>query len=81
MSSPKNIDVVYDLILEDRQIGLKCIAEVFKIPYERISRIVHHELGTRKLSAKWIPKCLNADHFEQELSNLLDRIVTVDPSL
>ena len=71
MSTPKNIDVVYDLILEDRQIGFKCIAEIFKIPYERIFHIVHHELGMRKLSAKWIPKCLNADHFEQELLSKL----------
>ena len=27
--------------------------------YERIFHIVHHELGMRKLSAKWIPKCLH----------------------
>ena len=68
VSTTENIDVVHDLTLEDRRIGLKGIAETLKTFCERIFHIVHHELGMRKLSAKWIFKCLNADQKQQRLT-------------
>ncbi|RXX88639.1 hypothetical protein DD587_32110 [Klebsiella pneumoniae] len=52
VSIPANIDAVHGLILEDRRIGLKRIAETLKISYERIFHIMHHELGMRKIFAK-----------------------------
>lgn len=92
VSTFENVDSVHDMILDDRRIGLKYIAETLNISYERIFHIVHHDLGMRKLSAKWIPKCLNADQkrlrvttskslcrlFKEDSSNILDRIVTMD---
>jgi hypothetical protein len=29
---------------------------------ERVGYIIHEILDMRRLSAKWVPKCLNADH-------------------
>lgn len=37
----ENIDTVHDLILSDRRIGLKRIAETVRISYERVHHIVH----------------------------------------
>lgn len=52
---------VHDMILSDRRIRLKYIAEKLEILYERIHHIVHVHLEMTERFAKWIPKCLNAD--------------------
>jgi histone-lysine N-methyltransferase SETMAR len=47
--------------LEDRRISAKSIAEQLGISRDRIGSIIHEDLDMKKLSAKWVPKCLNAD--------------------
>ena len=56
----KIIDQINELILEDRRISAKSIAEQLGISRERVGSNNHEELDIRKLSAKWVPKCLNA---------------------
>jgi len=58
---PDIIDELHELILEDRRISAKSIAEQQGISRERVESIIHEDLDMRKLSAKWVPKCLNAD--------------------
>jgi len=58
---PEIIDQIHELISEDRQISAKSIAEQLIISRERIGSIIHEDLDMRKLSAKWVPKCLNVD--------------------
>ena len=55
---PKIIDQIHELFLEDRRISAKSIAE-------RVRFIIHEDLDMRKLSAKWVPKYLNADQKRQ----------------
>ena len=55
------IDQIHELILEDRRISAKSIAEQLGISHEQVGSIIHEDLDTRKLSAKWVQKCLNAD--------------------
>ena len=55
------IDQIHELILEDRRISAKSIAEQLGISRERVGFIILEDLDMRKLSAKWVPKCLNAD--------------------
>ena len=45
--------------LEDRRISAKSIAEQLDISSKRVRSIIHEDLDIRKLSAKWVPKCLN----------------------
>jgi len=54
-------DQIHELILEDRRISAKSIAEQLTISRERVVYIIHEDLGMRKISTKWVPKCLNAD--------------------
>jgi len=61
----QNSDQIHDLILEDRRISAKSVAEQLGISRERIRSIIHEDLDMRKLSAKWVPKCLNADQKRQ----------------
>jgi len=55
----------HELILEDRRISIKSIAERLGISRERVGSIIHEDFDMRKLSAKWVPKCLNADQKRQ----------------
>ena len=53
VTTPEIIDQKHELILEDHRISVKSIAEQLGI--------IHEDLDMRKLSAKWVPKCLEAD--------------------
>ena len=59
------IDQIHELILEDRRISAKSIAEQLGISHERVGSIIHEYLDLRKLYAKWVPKCLNVDQKRQ----------------
>ena len=61
MTTPEIIDQIHELILEDRRISAKSIGEQLGISREWVGFIIHEDLDMRKLSAKWVPKCLNAD--------------------
>jgi len=83
-------DQIHELILEDRRISAKSIAEQLGISRERVGSIIHKDM--RKLSAKWVPKCLKADQkrqrcqsseqhlefFRRDLKDFLSRLVTMD---
>jgi len=61
VTTPEIIDQIHELILEDRRISAKSIAEQLGISRERVGSIIHSDLDMRKLSVKWVPKCMNAD--------------------
>ena len=58
VTTPEIIDQIHELILEDRWISAKSIAEQLGISRERVGSIIHEDFDMRKLSAKWVPKCL-----------------------
>jgi len=59
------IDQNHELILQDRRISATSIVEHLGISRERVASITHEDLVMRKLSAKWVQKCLNADQKRQ----------------
>ena len=61
MTIPEIIEQIHELILEDRQISAKSIAEQLGTSRERVGYIIHKDLDMRKLSVKWTPKCLIAN--------------------
>jgi len=65
VTTPEIIDQIHELILEDLQISAKPIAEQLGISRDRLESIIHEDLEMRKVSAKWVPKCLNADQKRQ----------------
>jgi len=56
VSTPTIIDQIHELILEDRRISAKSIAEQLGSSRERVGSIIHEYLDMRKLSTKWVPK-------------------------
>jgi len=65
VTTPEIIDQIHELILEDLRILAKSIAEQLGISRERFKSITHEDLDVLKLSAKWVPKCMNADQEHQ----------------
>jgi len=65
VTTPEIIDKIHELMLEDRRISAKSIAEQLGISREQVGSIIHKDLDMRKLSAKWVPKYLNADQRRQ----------------
>jgi hypothetical protein len=75
------------MILDDRRISAKKIAGTLAISRERVGYIIHVILDMRKVSAKWVPRCINADQkrdralasqailnlFRRDLVGFLDR--------
>jgi predicted HTH transcriptional regulator len=57
----ENMDAIHSMILDDRRISAEKIAETLVISRERVGYIIHEILDMKKLSSKWVPKCLNAD--------------------
>ena len=65
VTTPEFIETIQELILEDRRISSKSIAEQLVISRERLGPIIHEDLDIRKLSTRWVPKCMNADQNRQ----------------
>ena len=61
MTTQEIIDQTHVLIFEDCRISAKSIAQKLGISRERVGSIMYEDFDIRKLSAKWVPKCLNAD--------------------
>jgi len=91
-TTPEIIDQNYELILEDRRISAKSLTEQLGISRERVGSIIHKDLDMRKLSAKWVSKCLNAEQnrqrcqsseqllgfFRRDPNDFLSRLVAMD---
>jgi len=70
VTTPEIINEIHELILKDCRISAKSIAEQLDISREWVGSIIHEDLDMRKLSAKWVPKCLKADQKRQRVSPL-----------
>jgi len=85
-------DQIHQIILEDRRIWAKSIAEHLGISREWVGSIIQEELDMPKFFAIWVPKCLNADQthngdsslsklgifFRRDPNDFLSRLVTMD---
>ena len=98
MSAPKtattedNVKKIHDLVLADRRLKVREIAETVGISKDRVGYILHESLGMRKLSARWVPRLLTPDNkrnrettseqcltlFKRNPKEFLRRFVTVD---
>ena len=54
-------DQIHQLILEDRRIWAKSIAEHFGNSREWVGSIIQEDLDMQKVSSIWVSKCLNTD--------------------
>jgi transposase len=60
-TTPEIIEQVHDMVLDDRRMKVREIAETIRISKERVGYILHEELDMKKLCARWVPRLLTAD--------------------
>jgi len=60
-TTPEDIEQVHDMVLDDRRMKVREIAETIGISKEQVGYILHEELDMKKLCAKWVPSLLTAD--------------------
>jgi transposase len=58
---PEIIEQVHDMVLDERRMKVRGIAETIGISKERVGYILHEELDVKKLCAKWLPRLLTVD--------------------
>lgn len=92
VTTDEKINKVHDIVLADRRMKIREIAEMVNISIERVQNILHAKLGMRKLSARWVPRLLTIDQkrkrvttstqcldkFKRNPSEFLRCYVTVD---
>src|SRR5688572_14920147 len=80
------------MIIENRRLKIREIAEIVGISYERTQNIIVNELGFSKVSARWVPRLLSVEHkrtrlilsrecldlYKAEPQKFLDQFVTMD---
>src|SRR5436190_23148743 len=62
----ENIAKVHEMVLDDRRIKVREIAEVMKMSKESVCHILNQHLDMRKLSARWVPRLLTLDQCSNE---------------
>ena len=86
------VENVHQMVLSDRRISIRKIAGALKISCASVSRILHDDLGLKKIAAKLMPRELtdvqravrfelsqaNLARLEHDRTNFFDRFVTVD---
>jgi transposase len=56
-TTPEIIEQVYDMVLDDRWMKVREIAETIGISKECVGYILHEEMDMKKLCARWVPAC------------------------
>lgn len=91
-TTPEIINKVHDMVLADRKLKVREIAEQVGISVERVFHILHDHCQMKKLCARWVPRILTPEQkrvrvvtSEQCLAKLkhnpadfLHRIITMD---
>jgi len=89
---PEIIEQVHDMVLDDRRMKVREIAETIGISKERVGYILHEELDIKKLCARWVPSFITADqkrtrmniseqcleHFNKNKTDFVRRFITMD---
>ena len=92
LSSKNNVLKVKTLVDHNRRITVRELASCLDLSVGNVHRILHKQLGMRRVAARWIPRLLDKDQkqarvkaaqcflqrFHKEGQQFLDRIVTVD---
>jgi len=61
-TSQENVNKICDIIMEDRRVNIREIAQIVGISYERTQNIIVNKLGFSKVSTRWDPRLLSVEH-------------------
>lgn len=67
--TPENIKKIHKIVLNDRKVKLRELADIVKISKERVGFILHEHLTMRKLCSKWVPRLLTVDQKQERVDD------------
>ena len=73
-----NIEKVKKIVLENRHVGIKEVAEALNISYGSTQHIVVHVLGIKRVVARLVPKELNFLQKERRVEDAKKMLTNVD---
>ena len=56
ITADENIETVERIVLRDRQVSVRRLAEELAIPKTTIQKIMDSQLGMKKVCTRWVPK-------------------------
>jgi hypothetical protein len=91
-TTPEIIEQVQDMVLDDQRMKVREITETIGISKERVGYILHEELDTIKVCARWVPCLLTAhqkcsrmkiseqclERFNKNNTDFMYRFITMD---
>ena len=91
-TTPEIVEHLHGMVLDDRRMKVREIAETIGISKERVGYILHEELDMKRLCARWVPRLLTADQkrtrmkiceqclerFNENKTDFVRRFVTMD---
>jgi len=94
-TTPEIIEQVHDMLLDDRRMKVREIAETIGISKERLGYILHEEVDMKKLCTRWVPRLLTAnqkrtrmniseqclERFNRNKTDFVRRFITMDETL
>jgi histone-lysine N-methyltransferase SETMAR len=91
-TTPEIIEQVNNMVMDDRQMKMRKIAETIDISEEHVGYILHEQMDMKKLCARWVPCLLTADqkhthmkiskqcleHFNKNKTDFVHQFITMD---
>ena len=65
----KTFKKIHRIVLDDRKVKVREIADIVKISTERVRNILHEHLHMKKLCARWVPRFLTIDQKQQRVDD------------
>nr|XP_042912547.1 protein GVQW3-like [Parasteatoda tepidariorum] len=67
--TPENVSEVTKIIMKDRKVKLREIAEMTQISYGSVFTILHEKLSMKKVFSKWVPRLLSMEQKQQRVDD------------
>lgn len=69
VATPENIKKILKIVVFDRKVKLQEIADISKISKGTVFKIMHENLGMKKLFSKWVPRLLTLEQKQQRIDD------------
>ncbi|KAL7724756.1 hypothetical protein ACLKA6_008633 [Drosophila palustris] len=64
---PENVEKTLKIIMSDRKVKVREIADILKISAGSVHTIIHEHLGIKKVFSKWVPRLLTPEQKQQRI--------------
>ena len=68
-ASEENTTLIHQMIMEDRKVNIRQIAEVMGLSKDTVWRSIHEKLQMKKVIAKWVPQSLTIDQKKRRVND------------